>query len=264
MPPPELLRIALGLNIPPLPIAHALRTRLAFEIFGRRPSLSRAARLPLLKSMTPVWSRSAIPIGPCAFRVAGACLKQAAATTSPTSRRAVGGRAARPAACAWLPGRIGARRRRPAEPVFGRSRYVLFGLNVAPFKANSPPWLAAAELDLGRDALREQLQQELGCEFKHAIHLHAGMAAVGETGDRVTQAHTLTVVGSAIDVVQQIAEVEKNGATARGGGHAAGRVLLIRHKLFMKRHRRRWGHRNTFSPAPVFAQASSCARSQQP
>ena len=36
--------------------------------------------------------------------------------------------------------------------------------------------------------------------------------------------------------------------------------LLIRHELFMKRHRRLWGHRNTFSPAPVFAQASSCAQ----
>jgi DNA-binding transcriptional LysR family regulator len=36
--------------------------------------------------------------------------------------------------------------------------------------------------------------------------------------------------------------------------------LLIRHGLFMRRRRRLSGHRNTFSPALAFAQASSCAQ----
>ena len=40
--------------------------------------------------------------------------------------------------------------------------------------------------------------------------------------------------------------------------------ILIRHELFMKRRKRLWGRRSIFSPAPVFAQASSCAQWQQP
>ena len=103
---------------------------------------------------------------------------------------------------------------------------VLFGLNVVAFEANRQALLAAAELDLRLDALRVQLQRELGCEFEHVIHLHTGMAAVGETGDRMTR--TLTVVGSVIDVVRQLAAIEKNDASARDGGHAAGRIVVSR------------------------------------
>ncbi len=103
---------------------------------------------------------------------------------------------------------------------------VLFGLNVVPFEANRQALLAAAELDLRLNALRVQLQGELRCEFEHVIHLHTGIAAVGETGDRMTK--SLTVVGRVIDVVQQLAEIEKNDASARDRGPSAGRIVVSR------------------------------------
>ena len=103
---------------------------------------------------------------------------------------------------------------------------VLFGMNVVAFEANRQALLAAAELDLRLDALRMQLLRDLGCATEHVIHLHTGMAAVGETGDHQTR--TLTAAGSVIDVVRQLAEIEKNGASARDGGHAAGRIVVSR------------------------------------
>lgn len=103
---------------------------------------------------------------------------------------------------------------------------VLFGLEVPPIEANRQALRAAADLDLRLDALHMQLLRDLGCATEHVIHLHTGMAAVGETGDHQTR--TLTAAGSVIDVVRQLAEIEKNGATARDGGHSAGRIVVSR------------------------------------
>ena len=103
---------------------------------------------------------------------------------------------------------------------------VLFGLEVPPIEANREALRAAADLDLRLEALRMQLLGDLGCATEHVIHLHTGMAAVGETGDHQTM--TLTAAGSVIDVVRQLAEIEKNGASARDGYHAAGRIVVSR------------------------------------
>ena len=91
---------------------------------------------------------------------------------------------------------------------------VLFGLDVVPFEANRQALLASVELDARLAALRAQLQRELGCETEHAIHLHTGMAAVGEAGDRLTR--TLIAAGSAIDVVRQLASSNAQHAAQRG------------------------------------------------
>lgn len=90
---------------------------------------------------------------------------------------------------------------------------VLFGLDVLPFEANRQALLASVELDARLAALRAQLQRELGCETEHAIHLHTGMAAVGEAGDRLTR--TLIAAGSAIDVVRQLASSNAQHAARR-------------------------------------------------
>ena len=90
---------------------------------------------------------------------------------------------------------------------------VLFGLDVVPFEANRQALLAAAKLDLHLAALRVQLRRELGCETGHVIHLHTGMAAVGETGDQLTR--TLIAAGSVIDVVRQLASSNAQHAAQR-------------------------------------------------
>ena len=79
----------------------------------------------------------------------------------------------------------------------------MFGLEVVPTEANRQALLAAVQLDARLAALHAQLERELGCATGHVVHLHTGMAAVGETGDRLTR--TLTAAGSAIDVVWQLA-----------------------------------------------------------
>ena len=103
---------------------------------------------------------------------------------------------------------------------------LLFGLDVGPLEANRQALLAAEKLDLRLAALSVQLQGELGCEVRHVIHLHTGIAAVGETGDRLTR--TLTAVGNVVDAVQQLSETEKHGAPPHGWGHEAGRIVVSR------------------------------------
>ena len=103
---------------------------------------------------------------------------------------------------------------------------VLFGLDAVPFEANRQALLAAVELDARLAALRAQLQRELGCEAEHAIHLHTGMAAVGETGDRL--ARTLTAAGSAIDVVRQLAASNAQRAAQREEQPDDRRIVVSR------------------------------------
>ena len=103
---------------------------------------------------------------------------------------------------------------------------VLFGLGVVPREANRQALLAAAELDLRLAALRVKLQRELGCETEHVIHLHTGMAAVGETGDRLTR--TLNAAGGAIDVVRQLAARDEQCGTQCEAGPEGGRTVVSR------------------------------------
>ena len=103
---------------------------------------------------------------------------------------------------------------------------VLFGLDVVPFEANHQALRAAAQLDRRLAALGVQLDRELGCETDHVIHLHTGRAAVGETGDRLMR--TLTAVGSAIDVVRQLAAKEEACAAQRGAAQEEGRIVVSR------------------------------------
>ena len=102
---------------------------------------------------------------------------------------------------------------------------VLFGLDVVPFEANRQALHAAADLDLRLEALRTQLLRELGCATEHIIHLHTGMAAIGETGDRLTR--TLTAAGSAIDVVRQLAERNEHGVMPLEARREPGRIVRI-------------------------------------
>ena len=102
----------------------------------------------------------------------------------------------------------------------------LFGLDVAPFEANRQALSAAAELELRLDALRVQLQRELGCEMEHVIYLHTGTAVVGETGDRVTR--TVTATGEAIDVVRQLAASEEQCQTQRNTVPEESRTVVSR------------------------------------
>ena len=103
---------------------------------------------------------------------------------------------------------------------------VLFGLGVASLEANRQALLAAAQLDLRLDALRVELRRELGCETGHVIHLHTGMAAVGETGDHLTR--TVTAAGSAINVVRQLAAIDERCTTQRVAGQEEGRIVVSR------------------------------------
>ena len=103
---------------------------------------------------------------------------------------------------------------------------VLFGLDVVPFEANRQALVASVELDARLAALRAQLQRELGCDSEHAIHLHTGMAAVGETGDRLTR--TLTAAGSAIDVVRQLAASNAQRDVQREDEPDDGRIAVSR------------------------------------
>ena len=102
---------------------------------------------------------------------------------------------------------------------------VLFGLDVEPIEANRQALRAATKLDRHLDALRLQLQRELGCDTEHVIHLHTGMAAIGETGDRLTR--TLTAAGSVIDDVRQLAALEQHFPTPHEADQVAGRMVRI-------------------------------------
>ena len=103
---------------------------------------------------------------------------------------------------------------------------VLFGLDVVPFEANRQALLASVELDARLATQRAQLQRELGCDSDHAIFLHAGMAAVGETGDRLTR--TLIAAGSAIDVVRQLAANSARRAANRADEPDGRRISVSR------------------------------------
>ena len=89
----------------------------------------------------------------------------------------------------------------------------LFGLDVGPKEANRQALTAAAQIDRRLRALRDRLAQELGCTAEFVIHLHTGLAGVGETGDHAMRA--LTAVGNTIDVARQLAALHADGKAAR-------------------------------------------------
>jgi adenylate cyclase len=80
---------------------------------------------------------------------------------------------------------------------------VVFGLERGAAEGSRQALRAATELDGRLQAVMTRLEGELGSRIGHAIQIHAGSAAVGMTGDR--EARSLTVVGSAMDVVQHMA-----------------------------------------------------------
>jgi adenylate cyclase len=80
---------------------------------------------------------------------------------------------------------------------------VVFGLELGAAEGSRQALRAAGHLDGRLDAVMTRFEGELGCRIGHAIQIHAGPAAVGMTGDRETR--NLTVVGSAMDVVQHMA-----------------------------------------------------------
>jgi adenylate cyclase len=95
----------------------------------------------------------------------------------------------------------------------GERVMALFGLEVESIEANRQALAAAAEIDQRLSGLMSQLGDELGCAIGYAIHLHTGMAGVGETGDVATR--TLTAVGSSIDDARQIAAASADDPLSR-------------------------------------------------
>jgi adenylate cyclase len=77
---------------------------------------------------------------------------------------------------------------------------VLFGLDVAATEAAQGALLAAARLNERLNALGHALHRELGCSAHHVIHLHYGVAVVGETGDQLMR--TRTAMGGAVEVIR--------------------------------------------------------------
>ena len=103
----------------------------------------------------------------------------------------------------------------------------LFGLGVVPIEANRQALRAALELDRRLDALHALLQRDLGCETGHLIHLHTGLAAVGETGDRLTR--TLTAAGRTVDAVRLLADTARQGSATSGpDADTASGVIITR------------------------------------
>ena len=85
----------------------------------------------------------------------------------------------------------------------GNSVTAFFGAEVDLHEAARQALSAASHLDLRLCALSDRLRGELGWSAEFVVHLHAGSAAIGETGD--SGARTPTVVGDVLDVLQQLA-----------------------------------------------------------
>jgi adenylate cyclase len=103
----------------------------------------------------------------------------------------------------------------------GDRAVVVFGLEVEAAEGSRQALLAARSLKERLDELGVLLEHELGIGAAHAIYLHAGPAAVGTTGDESTSA--LTAVGSAVDVVRQMA-LTNPGSRAPGGRDVGGQI----------------------------------------
>jgi class 3 adenylate cyclase len=69
-----------------------------------------------------------------------------------------------------------------------------------------------------------QLQRELDCDMQHVICLHFGPAIVGETGDDLMR--KLTAMGSAVDVIRQLAAQEHSAR--RSATQQTGRIIVSR------------------------------------
>jgi adenylate cyclase len=89
----------------------------------------------------------------------------------------------------------------------------VFGLEIASKEANKQALAAAARIERRLQALGDRLTQELGWAADFLIHLHTGVAGVGETGDNGTR--NLAVVGNAIDVARQLAAQHNDGDRGR-------------------------------------------------
>jgi adenylate cyclase len=110
---------------------------------------------------------------------------------------------------------------------------VLFGLDDPDVtEANRRALSAATHLDRRLQDLRARLQGEFGCDMRHLIGLHFGLAVVGETGGPF--ARTLIATGNAVDVVRQLLAAAAAGAAS--GGPAVRRVVVSR-AVFVAAHR---------------------------
>ena len=89
----------------------------------------------------------------------------------------------------------------------------VFGLEIASKEANKQAIAAAARVERRLQALGDRLARDLGWAADFLIHLHTGVAGVGETGDNATR--NLAVVGNAIDVARQLAAQHNDGERGR-------------------------------------------------
>jgi adenylate cyclase len=103
----------------------------------------------------------------------------------------------------------------------GDRAVVVFGLELEAAEGSRQALLAARSLNERLDELGVLLEHELGIGAAHAIYLHAGPAAVGTTGDDNTSA--LTAVGSAVDVVRQMA-LSNPASRAPGARDVGGQI----------------------------------------
>ena len=85
-------------------------------------------------------------------------------------------------------------------PFLGDGVAALFGLEVETREANRQALSAAIKVQHRLQALSDRLAQELGSAADLVIHLHTGLADVGQSGDYAT--HTLAAVGDTIDVTR--------------------------------------------------------------
>jgi len=95
---------------------------------------------------------------------------------------------------------------------------VLFGLDCVPREASRQALRAAAELDRRLERFRARLSAELGWATEHAIYLHAGVATIGEIGDRTSR--TTIAVGTPVDAIQRLVADDDRAAAPTSAGHA--------------------------------------------
>jgi adenylate cyclase len=110
----------------------------------------------------------------------------------------------------------------------GNHVIVLFGLEVGAAEGSRQALLAATDLDRCLQSLLARLERELGTPIGHAIQIHAGPAAVGMTGDRLI--NTLTIVGSALDVVHHMAAISPHPGESDEG--RSGRRVAVSRSVF--------------------------------
>lgn len=116
----------------------------------------------------------------------------------------------------------------------GNQVLVLFGLEPEADSAAEAckALLASAHLDQHLQVLGSALRRDLGCDFRHWVHVHFGPVLVGETGDRLMRSRT--AMGAAVDLVRQMAAQEPASAIHRRS--ATQRIVLSRDVLIAAEH----------------------------